>query len=141
MVGAAAAGLAIAIYLTLVKLSGGVPACGPLIGCETVNTSIYSEFLGIPVALYGAAASAVVLVAALSWWRTRSRPALMVAYAVGLASLPVLAYLTYLELFVIRAVCAWCVAYALTVIIGWVIAALTVFGRGRDEVGAASGDG
>jgi uncharacterized membrane protein len=44
------------------------------------------------------------------------------AYVIGLASLPFLAYLTYLELFVIHAVCAWCVAYAVTVIAGWLVA-------------------
>jgi len=36
------------------------------------------------------------------------------------------AYLTYLELFVIGAVCVWCVAYAVTVVAGWVGAALAL---------------
>ena len=131
MAALAAAGVAISIYLAAVKLSGGVPACGPLVGCETVNTSVYSEFMGIPVAFFGAAASSVVLGAVLGWWLRAWRPGLLVAYVIGLAALPVLAYLTYLELFVIYAVCAWCVAYALTVIGGWLVATAVLFRRRR----------
>src|SRR5690606_15224413 len=35
-------GLAIATYLSVVKLTGGVPVCGPLAGCEQVALSEYS---------------------------------------------------------------------------------------------------
>ncbi len=122
MAALAAAGVAIALYLTLVKLSGGAPECSVLGGCDTVNNSPYALVMGIPVALFGLAGSAVTLIAALVWWRGGVRRALLVAYLVGLASLPVLAYLTYLELFVIGAVCIWCVAYAATVVVGWLVA-------------------
>ena len=47
---------------------------------------------------------------------------LATAYGVGLASLPFVAYLTYLELFVIHAVCVWCVGYAVTIVAGWLVA-------------------
>ncbi len=124
--GPAALGLLIALYLAVVKVAGGVPACGPLAGCETVNTSIYAEFMGIPIGLFGALGSAAVLGGGLGWARTGHRPMLLGAYLVGLASLPVLAYLTYLELFVIGAVCTWCVAYALTVVAAWLATAWTV---------------
>jgi uncharacterized membrane protein len=119
--GVASAGMLIAAYLAIVKLAGGVPACGPLGGCDTVNSSLYAEFMGIPIALFGAGASGIVVAGAAAWWRRRSRSALIVAYVVGLASLPVLAYLTYLELFVIGAICVWCVAYALTVSGAWLL--------------------
>lgn len=119
----AAVGLLIALYLALVKLAGGVPVCGPLAGCDTVNTSIYAEFMGMPVALFGAAGSAAVVAGAVSWWRRGARVALVSAYLVGLASLPVLVYLTYLELFVIGAICVWCVAYAITVVGAWLATA------------------
>lgn len=126
----ATAGLLIAAYLAAVKLTGGIPVCGPLRGCETVNTSPYSELLGIPVALFGVLFSALVLVAALAWWRTGDRRALYVAYGLGLAGMVAVAYLTYLELFVIGAVCVWCVAYAVTVVAGWVGAALALRATG-----------
>ena len=122
MVALAVCGIAISAYLAFVKLSGGQPYCGPIVGCETVNTSPYSVVFGVPVALFGLAASAVILGAVAWWWRTSDRRGLATAYVIGLASLPFLAYLTYLELFVIHAVCVWCVAYAITVVGGWLVA-------------------
>lgn len=104
-------------------MSGVAPVCGPVVGCETVNSSEYSEIFGIPVALFGAAASGVTLLAGLYWWRAGDRRGLLVAYVLGLASLPFLAFLTYLELFVIHAVCVWCVGYALVTVAGWLVAA------------------
>jgi uncharacterized membrane protein len=119
----AAIALGIALYLGWSKLAHAPTVCGPLGGCSTVANSSWSEVAGVPVALFGAAASAVVLAGALAWWRRADRRGLWVVYLVGLASLPVLAFLTWLELFEIRAICDWCVAYAVTVIAGWVLAA------------------
>jgi uncharacterized membrane protein len=122
----AALGLAIAGYLLAVRLAGGVPACGPNGGCETVQQSEYAELFGIPVAAYGFACSTVVLVAALAWWRGSDRRALLVAYALGILGSLFVAYLTYLEVFVIRALCTWCVAYGTTVVVGFLLAALAL---------------
>lgn len=117
----------IAAYLAFVKLSGGTPACGVLHGCETVNNSQYSEVLGIPVGLLGLAAAVLTLGAALLWWRRGDRRGLLAAYVIGLLSLPFIAWLTYLELFVIHAICIWCVAYAVFVIAGWVVASVALW--------------
>ncbi len=122
----AVAGLAVAGYLTVVKLSGQLPACGPLRGCETVALSEYSDIAGIPLAVLGLLFSALVALLQLAWWRLGSRPALVGAYGLGLAGVLVIGYLTYLELFVIGAVCVWCVAYGATVVVGWAIAALAL---------------
>jgi uncharacterized membrane protein len=119
-------GLGIASYLAITKLTGGIPACGPLRGCETVNTSSYSELFGIPVALFGVIFSALLVVASVAWWRVGDRRALYLAYGLGLVGMVAVAYLTYLELFVIGAICVWCVAYAVTVVAGWVVSALTL---------------
>jgi len=43
-----------------------------------------------------------------------------VGYAQGLAGVVVVLYLRYLELFVIHAICAWCVAYGATIVFGWI---------------------
>ena len=56
------------------------------------------------------------------WWRRADRRALYVAYGLGLLGVVAVAYLTYVELFVIEAICIWCVMYAITIVIGWVIA-------------------
>jgi uncharacterized membrane protein len=128
-------GLAISLYLTFVKLTGTVPACGLVPGCETVDTSPYAAVAGIPVALGGAVGSVAAFGAVVFWRLKGQRNGLLVAYIIGLVSLPVLAYLTYLELFVIHAICIWCVSYAVTVIIGWLIASWAISAeRGRKEV-------
>lgn len=127
----AAVGLAVSIYLASVKLAGALPVCGPLKGCEDVALSPYSEIMGIPVALFGAGFSALVLILALVWWRAGDRRALLASYGLGLFGILFVTYLTYLELFVIHAVCVWCVAYALTVVVGWIVAASAVRGSGE----------
>lgn len=131
MVVLAVVGIAIAGYLAVTKLSGEVPACGPLRGCETVNTSEYSEFFGVPVALFGVAYSIVGLGAAIAWWRVGDRRALYLQYGMGLLGLLAMVYLSYLELFVIGAICVWCVAYAVTVVGGWLAAVLALRAAGR----------
>ncbi|MFI5226178.1 MAG: vitamin K epoxide reductase family protein [Candidatus Limnocylindrales bacterium] len=121
-------GVVVATYLGFEKLSGGTPACGPLHGCETVASSSYSTILGVPVALFGVGFSIVVAAASVAWWRATdarlARRALLTAYGLGLIGTFVVAALTYLELFVIEAVCVYCVVYGLTVIVGFVVAAL-----------------
>lgn len=47
-------GLSDALYLTVSHYFGVPLACGPLSGCDTVTSSVYSVVLGIPVALFGA---------------------------------------------------------------------------------------
>jgi uncharacterized membrane protein len=122
----AAGATAIAAYLAWVKLAGGNPSCGILHGCDEVNQSEYSTVLGIPVGLLGAGASLLTLLGGLAWWLRADRRALLVAYVIGLMSLPFLAWLTYLELFVIEAICIWCVTYAILVVAGWVVATVAL---------------
>ena len=121
--GLAAAGAAISTYLAITRLAGELPACGPLQGCEQVATSEYSAVLGIPLAVLGLGFSLAILALVVAWARTGSQLAVLGAYGLGLMGIVVVAYLTYLELFVIHAVCAWCVAYAATVILGWAVIA------------------
>jgi len=118
----AAAGVAIAAYLTWQHVAGVIPPCGPVRGCEEVLTSPYASIAGIPVALPGALVSFATLGAALTWWLRSDRRGLVIAYLAGMASLATLAYFTYLEVAVINAICAWCVTYAGTVLAGWLLA-------------------
>jgi uncharacterized membrane protein len=120
----ATAGLAIATYLLTVRVLGEAPACGPVKGCETVAASQYATVFGfVPVALLGVGFSILLVAACLLWWRRAERRALYIAYALGLAGILAVAYLTYLELFVIDAICVWCATYGLTIVAGWALAA------------------
>jgi uncharacterized membrane protein len=132
MTALAVVGLAVAAYLALTKLTGGAPVCGPLQGCETVASSAYSEVLGIPVAVFGVGFSIVLLALAAAWWRLEDRRALLGAYGLGLLGSVVVAGLTYLELFVIHAICVYCVVYAITVVSGFAVAAIALRASAQD---------
>jgi uncharacterized membrane protein len=126
MTALAIVGLVVAIYLAVTKLLGAAPVCGPIRGCEDVAASPYSEFFGVPVALLGVGFSVALVALSLAWWRTAARRALLGAYGLGLLGCFVVAGLTYLELFVIHAVCIYCVVYAVTVVAGFAMAAASV---------------
>ena len=102
-------GAAVAGYLTWVHYAGIQPLCaGGGGGCERVQSSPYAELAGIPVAVLGLLAYLAVAATAL----LRTAGAAMVGAALAVAGLAFSAYLTYLELFVIEAICQWCVASA-----------------------------
>lgn len=106
------AGVLISVYLTWTHLRGTALVCvGGGSGCETVQTSRYSEVLGFPVALLGVFAYAGLLLSA----AVRGEKAALFGLFVALVGTLYSAYLTYLELFVIRAICQWCVASAVLV--------------------------
>jgi uncharacterized membrane protein len=123
-------GLAAAVYLAVTKLLGEAPVCGPIKGCEDVAASPYSELFGIPVALFGVAFSLVLTALCVAWWRGADRRALLGAYGLGLLGCFVVVGLTYVEVFVIHAICVYCVTYAVVVIAGFVVAALAVRASG-----------
>lgn len=119
-------GLVASGYLLVVHLMGSAPACGPVHGCETVAASEYSAVFGIPVAAFGFGLSLLILGCAFVWWRSLERKALLGAYGLLLLATLAVAYLTYLELFVIHAICAWCVTYAITIVISLGITGLAL---------------
>lgn len=125
----AVAGAAISGYLTMVHLAGRPVYCAGLSSCETVNTSDYAELAGIPVALLGLGGYLMIAVLAVAGGRVIwAAPGLLFVAATGLLYS---AYLTWVELAVLHAVCLWCVTSAA------VIAVITILGtvyylRGAD---------
>jgi len=123
----AIAGVIIAGYLAAIRLAGGLPVCVPGGGCETVALSEYSSLFGVPVAVLGLGYSIVLATTVVGWLVIGSRRPLYAAYALGLFGVVFVTYLTYLELFVIHAVCAWCVAYAISIVVTFVATAAAVW--------------
>ena len=114
----ALAGIFISLYLTLYKL-GVIGELSCTIGsCETVNTSKWSRFLGLPVAAWGLLfyldVFAVALVGTLSRFENE-RVISIVLVAETAVGVLFSAWLTYLELAVIHAICIWCVTSAVIV--------------------------
>jgi uncharacterized membrane protein len=115
-------GLAIAGYLSYVETGGGVPACGPLRGCEAVALSPYSRIDGVPVAVFGVVLSLTLLALALTWWRTEDGRLLAGHYGLSLLAVMFEVYFTYLEVFVIGAVCVYCAAYGVSLVARFILA-------------------
>ncbi len=111
----AVVGGAIAGYLTIVHYRESLLVCTGVSDCETVQTSEYAEVLGIPVALMGLVMFVVLLgLAVVRLVRPEFADiATLINFAMVVASIGFYIYLTYLELFVIDAVCQWCVASSL----------------------------
>ena len=108
-------GFFVALYLWLYKIGViGTLQCGTG-GCEVVQTSRWAMLFGIPVAFYGVvgygAMFAVSFAGTLPALAARRWPTLVLAGLAGGAFLFAL-YLTYLELFVIHAICRYCVVSA-----------------------------
>ena len=101
----AVVGLGVSGYLTAVRAAGDSPTCVIGGGCHTVQPSEYSELAGIPVDCLGLAAYAGLLVAAILPGQAGRALGLFTA----VVSFGFSAWLTYAELVLIDAVCAWCV--------------------------------
>jgi uncharacterized membrane protein len=129
------AGLGIAGYLTYVHYAGIKPVCSAGGSCEKVQTSVYSELAGVPVALLGLLGYAAILAVLLSPDTEATRFATMALTLVGFAFS---AYLTYREIYSIHAICEWCASSAAILT---VMAPLSLwrFFRGEPIVSQSSG--
>ncbi len=111
----AVAGIGTSAYLTYSHYADNPTVCAGIGSCEFVQNSKYSEMAGVPVALMGL----LYFIATLGLCGVRllrgvtvdqwARP---VAFTMGVGSSLFVIYLTCVELFVIDAICVWCVATA-----------------------------
>ena len=105
-------GLGIATYLTITYASGGAPVCTTG-GCEQVENSEFSTFAGISVPVLGLIGYVMILISLLVPGElARFATLCFVLIGFGFSM-----YLTYLELFVIDAICQWCVGSAVVLTI------------------------
>jgi len=108
VVALALVGLAVAGYLTALKL-GGTQAflCRGGSGCDLVQASRYSVLAGVPTAMWGAGIYlAIAVLGAMPRTARRWQAAFMLASGAVAFSL----YLTYISIFVIGAACPYCLA-------------------------------
>ena len=102
----ALAGAGIAGYLTWSHYTDASVLCVAGTECGTVQSSEYAFIAGIPVAVLGLTAYATIL--ALTAWD--APVARLAAAALALVALLFGLYLLAVQLFVIDAVCSWCLA-------------------------------
>jgi uncharacterized membrane protein len=119
-------GLSDAVYLTVHHLTAELVPCSVTGGCETVLTSEYAEIAGIPLAGYGAVAYFIAFVLATlaafgkrTAWKLFGVQVMLMA----LAS----AYFVYLQIFVIKAICQYCMLSAAVCFTLFIIALISKF--------------
>ncbi len=125
-------GLADSIYLTYIKLANATASCAGIGNCESVNSSKYAEIAGIPIALFGAGAFLAILF--LLFIENRSEfwknTAPMAVFGISLAGVLYSAYLTYVEIAILHAICPYCVLSAVVLVALLVISVVRLL---RDE--------
>lgn len=116
-------GLGISVYLTWAYTANVAPICGTSGGCETVQTSEYAWIAGVPVPMLGALGYTGILALAVLALRLEDRRELLLLGLFGATLIGVLfsAYLTYIEFFVIFAICRWCIASAIVTVLAFLL--------------------
>jgi len=111
-------GLIDSIYLAWLKFANATAACGSIGDCESVNSSPYAEVAGIPVALFGAGAYLLILISIIMEPRSEfwSENAPLVIFGISLVGVLYSAYLTYVEIAILHAICPYCVLSALVLV-------------------------
>ncbi len=107
-------GAAIAGYLTYVHYDESALVCAVGGGCHTVQESDYATIGPIPIAILGLGMflllGALSLVRIFDWSIISRETATLASWGITLSALLYYAYLVYVELFVLEAICQWCVA-------------------------------
>jgi uncharacterized membrane protein len=117
-------GVLISVYLTLHKFGMiGSLVCGTG-SCETVQSSKWAVFMGVPVPLVGLVGYLVLLVIALLGLQPERRGGAIpwLLFLLADIAFTFTLYLTYLEAFVIHAWCRWCLVSAALVTLIWLAA-------------------
>lgn len=130
----ASLGLLDSIYLTWLKFSGQYAFCGPIGNCESVNSSVYSEIFGIPIALLGAGAYLTIVVLLFLersglFWREYSPLAI---FGISLIGMLYSIYLTYVEIAILREICPYCVISAIILVVLLVLSSIRLYNTFRD---------
>jgi uncharacterized membrane protein len=107
MIVVAVLAIGLTAYLTYVHYSGAKPACTAGQSCLKVQTSLWSKLDGVPVALIGLLGYIGILLSLLAPDRDETRLATL---GMTLAGFGFSAYLTYREIFSIKAICEECVS-------------------------------
>jgi uncharacterized membrane protein len=115
-------GVGVAGYLTYIHYEKIKILCLSSGGCETVQASSYAKLDGIPVAVLGLAGYVCIL----GSLAIRSELGRITGFAIALIGFLFSAYLTYREVFTIKAICQWCVSSAILMTVLMILTAIRV---------------
>jgi uncharacterized membrane protein len=123
-IGLACLGVLDATYLLVYKLTNNNAMCLGNGGCHDVNFSPYAEIGGIPVSLIGMVAFLVIVGILILEPRLKivKENGSLAIFGISLAGVAFTAYLTWLEIYVIHAICPFCVASAIIIAMIFILA-------------------
>lgn len=101
-------GLLVAGYLSWVEMTVNEAVCGPIGACNVVQASPYASLLGVPIAVWGLLSYTLILIL----WLMRRKTVAWMIVSLGFVAVLFSTYLTIVEIYVIEAVCLWCLASA-----------------------------
>ncbi len=113
-------GLLVSIYMTIYKLTSNNAMCLGSGDCSSVNASPYSEIYGIPVAFVGFLGYGAILAILLlqdSFGKFISENSTLAIFGLVVTGFAFTIYLVFLELYVIKAICPFCVTSQVTMTI------------------------
>jgi uncharacterized membrane protein len=111
-------GVLVSGYLSVKRFTGGSLACTRWAECDVVNNSVYAKIYGVPVAFIGLAGYLVLMCLAMAALQTEGatqRRLLTLGFLLALGGFGFSVYLTTLEIYVIEAICFWCVISAILI--------------------------
>jgi uncharacterized membrane protein len=128
-IGLACLGALDATYLLVYKLTNNNAMCLGNGGCHDVNFSPYAEIGRIPISAFGMAAflvmaGIVILEPRINFVRENGPLAI---FGISLAGVAFSAYLTWLEIYVIHAICPFCVISAVIIALIFILAIFRLF--------------
>jgi uncharacterized membrane protein len=133
------AGSGLGAYLTIAHFGDTPLVCGGVGDCGYVQSSEYAGVGGVPVSALGLLLYVTMTAVAGAWVRFRNVEWLPVAYwGLALAGAGYAAYLTYVEIFLLQAICVWCVVSAVLLGLSLLFATYAVFHEPDDGAGRTS---
>lgn len=122
-----------ATYLTAQHYLGTIPPCVITTGCETVLASEHNAIFGIPVALLGSIYYLLLFLLAVFSLDIKRR---IIRFAALLTPIGFLAslYFVYLQLFVIKEICSYCIVSATTSTILFILGLFIIIKSSRSKV-------
>jgi uncharacterized membrane protein len=116
-------GLLDSAYLFIYKISKNNAMCLGSGDCSTVNASRFSEIKGIPVSILGFIAYLAIIILLFVEIRKlySSENSNLMVFGISLVGVLFSAYLTYIEFYVIHAVCPFCVLSAVVITLIFII--------------------
>ena len=103
-----------ATYLAVEHFLGRVPVCNIIEGCDIVTTSKYATIGGIPIAFLGAIYYITLFILTIVYLDTKRISFMNLAARMSGVGFVTSLYLIYLQLFVLNAICLYCMISATT---------------------------